>query len=113
MVLDLADVPASALRSIPASTWMRLQRVIEGSDTACLLLAPLATARSVGGITINTGARSTQGPQRTALESSASWIGGHDRQRRLGGVHLFARLISPRRSTTTHVTLTAQMDPTI
>lgn len=130
VVIDLADVPVSALRSIPASTWMRVQRVIEGSEIACLLLAPVPTARSAGGVTIDTGARGAQSAvaplvalkpsvSSAALEtsaplvSSATWIGGHDRSRRLGGLQISARLISPRRATTTEVALAAPMDPTL
>ena len=34
VAIDLADVPAVTLRQIPFTTWPRVQRVIEGSDTA-------------------------------------------------------------------------------
>jgi hypothetical protein len=48
VAIDLADVPPVAIRQIPFNTWMRVQRVIEGSDTACVLLAsePPAGSRS-------------------------------------------------------------------
>ena len=39
VVIDLIDVPAAALRRLPASTWFRVERAIEGSDTAVLILA--------------------------------------------------------------------------
>ena len=43
VVLDLADVPAAALRRFPvASTWMRLARIVEGSDTVALLVGERA-----------------------------------------------------------------------
>lgn len=129
VVLDLADAPVSALRSIPASTWLRVQRIIEGSDTACVLLAPTPTARSAGGITIDTGAqgaqgvRSAQSTQDAAPSAprarcapytdSAIWNGGHHRSRRFAGLQIAARLISPRRATTTEVALAAPMDPAI
>lgn len=143
VVLDLADVSPAALRCIPASTWLRLQRVIEGSDTACLLLVAAPTARSAGGITIDTGAERAQSTRHTSRafdaswpassepsassaalvsESSASsassaqsaaWIGHHDRARRLAGLHVAARLMSPRRSATTRVFLAAHMDPVL
>ena len=38
VVIDLIDVPAVALRRLPASTWFRIERAIEGSDTAVLIL---------------------------------------------------------------------------
>lgn len=56
VVLDFADVPPTGIRRVPHTTWLRLQRVVEGTDTACLLLGPMPLARSAGGITITTGA---------------------------------------------------------
>ena len=85
VVLDFADVPLNGIRRVPQTTWLRLQRVVEGSDTACLLVGPVPLARSAGGITITT--------ERT----SAKWVGEHERSRRLGGVQISTRLSSPRR----------------
>ena len=39
VVLDLADVAPRTVRSLPFTTWFRLARVIEGSDTVALLVA--------------------------------------------------------------------------
>ena len=39
VALDIADVPLDALRELPFNTWMRLQRVVDASDTACVLVA--------------------------------------------------------------------------
>lgn len=55
-VLDLIDAPASALARIPRSTWLRLQRIVEGTEIALLLLATGPVARSAGGLSISTGA---------------------------------------------------------
>jgi hypothetical protein len=55
IVLDLIDVPETTLGRVPRSTWLRLQRVVEGSDTALLLLALGPVARSAGGLSIATG----------------------------------------------------------
>lgn len=52
VVLDLADASRPAIRRLPFTTWFRLQRPIEGSSTACALLAGEPTARSAGGVTI-------------------------------------------------------------
>ena len=52
VVLDFAEVPAAALRRLPFTTWFRLQRVIEGSRTVCLLLGPAPLARSADGVSI-------------------------------------------------------------
>ena len=51
-VLDLAEVPAAAIRRLPFTTWFRLQRVIEHSRTVCLLLGPSPIARSAEGVSI-------------------------------------------------------------
>jgi RecA DNA recombination protein len=52
VVLDLADVPAAALRRFPCTTWMRVARIIEGSETVALLVASERVARSARGVTV-------------------------------------------------------------
>jgi hypothetical protein len=71
-------------RQIPFNTWMRVQRVIEGSDTACVLLASEPLARSAGGLTVT-------------LAGRATWVGTSDRSRRLSGIDVRARVVSPRK----------------
>ena len=75
VVIDLIDVPAAALRRLPASTWFRVERAIEGSDTAVLILAAMPVARSASGrsIVMENGSR-------------VIWKGEHDRTRRVAGV---------------------------
>ena len=84
VAIDLAEVPPAALRQIPLTTWPRVQRVIEGSDTACVLLTPAPLARSAGGLTLSLAGRST-------------WAGDSDRSRRLRGVDVRVRVVSPRK----------------
>ena len=84
VAIDLADVPPAALKRIPFTTWLRVQRVIEGSDTACVLVAPQPIARSAGGLTLSLTAR-------------ARWTGDADRSRHLTGADLAVRVVSPRR----------------
>ena len=84
VALDLADVPDSALRRIPFTTWPRLQRIVEGRDTACVLLASQPLARSAGGVTLT-------------LTGRSAWVGESDRARRLDGMEVDARAVSPRR----------------
>ena len=83
VALDLADVPLVALKRIPFTTWLRVQRTIEGSDTACVLVTPEPLARSAGGITVS-------------LEAVAQWMGHSDRSRRLAGLDITTRVMSPR-----------------
>jgi len=84
VAIDLADVPASTLKQIPFTTWMRVQRVIEGSDTACLLLSSEPLARSAGGLTL-------------AMTGTTTWAGESSRSRRLAGLDARVRVMSPRR----------------
>jgi len=95
VALDLADVPPTALRQIPFNTWMRVQRVIEGSDTACVLLTSAPLARSAGGLTITLAGRVT-------------WSGRSDRSRRLSGIDLRARVVSPRKRIDADASIGAQ-----
>jgi recombination protein RecA len=76
VLLDLIDVPATALRRLPASTWFRVERAIEGSDTAVVILAAMPVARSAGGRSIVFGNR----------EPAPVWRGRHDRSRRMAGI---------------------------
>ena len=83
-VLDLADVPSAALRRFPWPTWMRLARIVEGSETVALLVASEHLARSASGVTV-------------ALEpSSAAWHGAVDRARVFGGVAPAPRVVKAR-----------------
>lgn len=84
VALDLADVPSRAVRQVPYTTWIRLARTIEGSQTVALVIGAERTARSAGGVTI-----ALDGP-------SARWAGVGDRSRRLGGVDLRARVVAAR-----------------
>ena len=84
VVLDLADAPPAALTRIPYTTWLRVPRIIEGHDTACLLLTPQPLARSAGGLTL-------------VLTGRTRWTGDADRNRHLTGADLTVRVVSPRR----------------
>jgi hypothetical protein len=96
VVLDFVDVPLPGIRRVPHSTWLRLQRVVEGTDTACVLLGAVPLARSAGGVTLSLGPGAPGAPGPGA-RSAAKWAGGHDRSRRLAGLRLSAQVSSPRR----------------
>ena len=68
VVLDLAEVAAQTIKRLPYTTWLRLQRVIEGSETACVLIGSEPIARSAGGVERAAGA----GDRRRASRSVAS-----------------------------------------
>ncbi len=92
VVIDLIDVPATALRRLPAATWFRIERAIEGSDMAVVILSAVPVARSAGGKSISTGA-----------SGSVVWKGAHDRTRRLSGVRTSANISAARSSQVQHV----------
>jgi hypothetical protein len=52
VVFDAAEAPPRALERLPFTTWRRLQRIIEGSQTACVLVGDTPIARSAGGVTL-------------------------------------------------------------
>ena len=123
VAIDLIDVPATALRRLPAATWFRIERAIEGSDTAVVILAAQPVARSSGGRSIVMGAEifasrpasaeATAGKQEVLSRQEAPsrqevsprqgvpprqvlWKGDHDRSRRLGGVRTNAAISAAR-----------------
>ena len=103
VVIDLIDVPAQALRRLPAATWFRIERAIEGSDTAVVILAAQPVARSSGGRSIVMGEIPTSSASRQEVSSrqeapsrQVQWKGDHDRSRRLGGVRSGAAISAAR-----------------
>ncbi len=100
VVLDLADVAPRTVRALPFTTWFRLARVIEGSDTVALLMAGEHVARSSGGATIAMQEIALRSPRRTATKlqvvagaTHARWRGSSDRERLLRGIDIQPRVI--------------------
>lgn len=89
VAIDLADVPPQVLKSLPYTTWLRVQRIVEGSDTACVLVVPEPLARSAGGLTVLCTGQST-------------WSG------RLTGLDTRVRVVSPRRRVDGETTVAAE-----
>lgn len=84
VVFDVADVSAMELRRFPHTTWMRMARTIEGSQTVMLLAGADRIARSPGGATI-------------ALDApEPRWSGPGDRSRILRGLELHPRVVAAR-----------------
>lgn len=52
VVLDLGEAPVEGIRRLPFTTWLRLQRMVEGSQTIGLLVGHDPVARSSAGLTI-------------------------------------------------------------
>jgi hypothetical protein len=88
VAMDLADVPAPALAGLPMTTWPRVQRAIEGRNTACVLVTARPLARSAGGLTV----------WLDGALSRARWAGDSARSQRLSGLDVAGRVLSPRRT---------------
>ncbi len=90
VALDLADVPLDVLKGLPFTTWLRLQRILEGTDTACVLVAPDGIARSTGGVSIRLTPRRMEGvepPERAGDDAPGPGAAG--RPARTGGSDAF------------------------
>jgi recombination protein RecA len=59
VVVDLGEVAAQTIKRLPYTTWLRLHRVMEGSETACVLIASEPITRSAGGVTVQLAAGQT------------------------------------------------------
>jgi hypothetical protein len=88
VALDLCDVLAPSLRAFPFTTWLRLARIIEGTQTVALLDAAEHLARSAGGVTIAL--------DRPPDLAHAAWAGASNRARLLSAIALHPRVIAPR-----------------
>ena len=91
--LDLADVLPAVLARIPFTTWLRVQRVLENSDTAGVVLALRPVARSAGGLAL-------------LLDGTPRWTGATG-SRRFAGIEVRVRARAPRCWPTADVVMTA------
>jgi hypothetical protein len=95
VAFDLADVPGPMIRQFPYTTWMRLSRVIEGSQTMLLLLGRERIARSAGGVTLTLD---------DAGGLRGRWAGASHRARLLTALDIHPRAIgAPVTCTTPHI----------
>jgi hypothetical protein len=88
VAFDVSDVHAMALRQFPYTTWMRMARVIEGGQTAAVIVGAERLARSPGGVTIALDAPS-DAPR-------ARWSGTSDRARLLRAIDVQTRVVGGR-----------------
>jgi hypothetical protein len=82
VAFDAGEAPAGALKRLPFTTWLRLQRMIEGTQTVCVLVGPEPMARSSAGLTVQLG-RSGSACGHASPRTSGS-EGEHQRQFALG-----------------------------
>ncbi|MGI8673662.1 MAG: hypothetical protein ACR2LU_13765 [Luteitalea sp.] len=83
VVLDLCDIPSAVLRQLPSSTWLRLQRAIEGRETTMVVLGGEPVTRSAGGVSVR-------------VQGRPRWDGSGARSCRLTGMDCALRVVSSR-----------------
>jgi RecA/RadA recombinase len=83
VALDLADVPARALRALPWTTWRRLAHANEGRETVGLLIGDAPIGRSARGVTVQ-------------LETSSTWSGASAQSRRFDALTITAQIVGSR-----------------
>ena len=86
VVFDAAEAPAEAMRRLPFTTWLRLQRMVEGTATACVLAGAHPMARSSSGLTL----------QLRMGESGPGICGVRCNQRLFEGLDVEARVVQAR-----------------
>ncbi|MFB3852275.1 MAG: hypothetical protein ACE148_00460 [Vicinamibacterales bacterium] len=105
VALDVGEVPPAAVKRLPFTTWLRLQRVVEGSETAFILVGREPIARSAGGVTLEVSRSATvaAGPGAPACWLNDAgrcrgvrWAGGGRRARRFLGFDLDVRIVHAR-----------------
>jgi hypothetical protein len=74
VIFDAAEAPAEAIRRLPFTTWLRLQRMVEGSQTMCLLVGGEPMARSSAGLTLRLRHEGIRPPLRGFGEPGATGI---------------------------------------
>jgi hypothetical protein len=99
VAFDAAEAPAGALKRLPFTTWLRLQRMLEGTQTVCVLVGPEPMARSSAGLTLQLGARlpNSGEPVAPKLDACPTSEGGARFSTRLfNGLDTVARVVRAR-----------------
>jgi hypothetical protein len=96
VVFDVADAPAGAVRRLPFTTWLRLQRMVEGGQTACVIVGNEPVARSTAGLTLKTVRAEGRGQSEAAEGLRDSSSGIRFRSRLFEGLNIRARVVRAR-----------------
>jgi hypothetical protein len=94
---DLGEAPVELLQRLPSTTWLRLQRMVEGGPV-CVLAATHPMARSAAGLTLRLeirGAARTSPATGSLGSAAARHDTGADARLRQGDVSAEARATSP------------------
>ena len=88
VAFDLADVSSPTVRAFPFTTWLRIARIVEGSQTVALIIGSDHIARSPGGMTLTL--------ESSVRDPRVRWAGTSSRARLLNGVELKSRIVGGR-----------------
>jgi hypothetical protein len=80
VALDLAEAPVDAVRRLPFTTWLRLQRMTEGSQTIAVLVGSAPMARSSAGLTIKLDAGGAGAAVNAAVSTGVFGRAAHQRR---------------------------------
>ena len=81
VAFDAGEAPADALNRLPFTTWLRLQRMLEGTQTVCVLVGPAPMARSSAGLTVQLGQVGREGHVGQAGQAGQAGQVGQERLR--------------------------------
>ncbi len=86
VAIDLADAPIASIQRLPFTTWRRISRAIEGSETVGVVMGPITVGRSALGRSIVLA----------DCDRGARWLGDNPRSRVLQGLDVSVRVESTR-----------------
>jgi hypothetical protein len=92
VVFDAGEAPPGACRRLPFTTWLRLQRMIEGQQTICVLVSGEPMARSTAGLSLRTGI----GEQGSGIRDRGSGSGIRFRAGLFEGLDVKGRVVRAR-----------------
>jgi hypothetical protein len=99
-VLDVSEAPSDSLHRLPFTTWLRLQRMVEGRQTMCVLVGSEPMARSSAGLTVKLAGQAGQaGPVGQVGQASRAGQAGQAGRfsgRMFDGLNVEARVVRAR-----------------
>jgi hypothetical protein len=75
VILDLADIPVSAARRVPLTTWFRFRRTVENTSTALVVVEEQPHAKNCASLVMEFAAK--QASWSEAAEPNGTMIGAH------------------------------------
>jgi recA bacterial DNA recombination protein len=104
IAMDFGDVPFTAARRVPLTTWFRFQRAIENTPAVLLLIAEAACAQTCAAMVVRVRASAKKlsaissqlSERKLSAVSSQLSVKGPCHTQRLGGIEIEAELVRSR-----------------